>query len=132
MSPARTVTRTTSLLVGGAVVAALVGILHLVVIPDGFEGAPYVGVLFIVGGIAPLAAAAAMVLPALASVRRPAILLMALASVVMIVMGLVSRLTGLPGAEKEDWAVLIVASLVLELVFVLMTPALLRSGRSRR
>ena len=132
MSPAATA-RTTSLLVGGAVVAALVGVIHLVVIPDGFEEGPaYVGVLFIVGGVAPLAAAAAMVLPALASVRRLAILLMALASIVMIVMGLVSRLAGLPGAEQEGWGLLIVASLVLELVFVLMTPALLGSGRGRR
>lgn len=130
MSP--TTTRTTSLLVAGAVVAALIGVVHLVEAPEYLEAAAYLGVLFVIGGLGPLAAAVAMVVPRFAGLRRLAITLTALAGVVMIVMGVVSRTVGLPGLDDAEWEPLLVVSLVLELVFVLMTPALLRSGRSRR
>ena len=130
MSPAAT--RTTSLLVAGAVVAALIGVVHLIEAPEYFEAAAYLGVLFLVGGLGPLAAAVAMVVPRFAGLRRLAITLTALASIIMIVMGVLSRTAGLPGLDESEWEPLLIISLVLELVFVLMTPALLRSGRARR
>ena len=92
-------TRTVALW-AGAVLATFIGILQIVPVAEYLQLAPHLGVLFLIGGLVPLAAAAVMVLPAFPdALRQPAVTLMALASILMIVPGVVSQVVGLPGVE---------------------------------
>jgi len=78
------------------------------------------------GGLAPLAAAIVMVVPAFPTgLRRLAIALMALACVLMIIMGVISRVVGLPGVGQDPWDAFLIISLVLEAAFLALTPTLL-------
>ena len=111
----------------GAVVAVFIGLFHLIPVPDYLaEGVPYVAVMFLVGGVASFAAAVVMVVPAFpAGLRRLAIALMALNSLLMIVFGVLSRVVGLPGVEG-GWDSFILISLAIEAAFLALTPILLR------
>ena len=87
--------------------------------------------MFLVGGLAPFAAAIVMVTPAFpAGLRRLAIALMALACTLMIVLGVTSRIIGLPGVEQGEWDAFIVISLLLEAAFLALTPTLLAPRRA--
>lgn len=111
----------------GAVIAAFVGIFHIVPVPEYLAKASYLGVMFLLGGLAPLAAALVMVVPAFpAGLRRLAIALMALACILMIIMGIVSRTVGLPGVGRDPWDAFLLISLALEAAFLALTPTLLR------
>ena len=110
----------------GAVVAVFVGLFHIVPVPEYLAKAPYLGVMFLLGGLAPIAAAIVMVVPAFPTgLRRLAIALMALACFLMIVMGVISRVVGLPGVGKDPRDAFLIISLVLEAAFLALTPTLL-------
>jgi uncharacterized membrane protein YhaH (DUF805 family) len=97
-----------------AALAALVGVLHLVMAPEYLEEAAYIGVLFIVGGLALLGVAAALV-------RRPAPAAWTvggLISIGMFVGFVASRTVGLPGFHESEWELSGIVSLVLEAAFV--------------
>ena len=111
----------------GAVVAVFVGLFHIVPVPEYLAKAPYLGLMFLLGGLAPIAAAVVMVVPAFpAGLRRLAIALMALACLLMIIMGILSRVVGLPGVGRDPWDAFLIISLVLESAFLALTPILLR------
>jgi hypothetical protein len=119
MTSSRTLAaRPTTLVWAGAALAALVGLIHLVETPEYLEEEPYIGVLFLVGGVALLAAAAAMVVPALARYRAAAWAGAALACALMIIGGVLSRTTGLPSFKEDEWEPLLVVSIVLELAYL--------------
>lgn len=110
----------------GAVLAVFIGLFHIVPVPEYLDTEPYLGVMFLLGGLAPFAAAAVMVVPAFpAGLRRLAVLLMALASALMILMGVISRTTGLPGVGQEPWDAFLLISIALEAAFLALTPVLL-------
>ena len=110
----------------GAVVAVFVGLFHIVPVPEYLAKAPYLGVMFLLGGLAPFAAAIVMVVPAFpAGLRRLAIALMALACTIMIIMGVISRVVGLPGVGQDPWDAFLIISLVLEAGFLALAPRLL-------
>ena len=116
--------RSSAMWVGG--VATLVGLFHVVPAPEYLVKQPYLGVMFLLGRLGPIAAAIVMVVPAFpAGLQRLAIALTALACALMIVFGVLSRITGLPGLDREPWDALILISLVLEAAFLSLTPTLL-------
>jgi hypothetical protein len=111
----------------GAALAGAVGLLHLALAPEYLTEQLYVGVLFLVGGVALLAAAVGIWRHA-----TVAWLTAAATSVGMLVGGVASRTVGLPGFKESDWELSLLVSLVLEaaLLAVSVRP-LLRAGRRR-
>ena len=110
----------------GAIIAVFVGLFHIVPAPEYLAKAPYLGVMFLLGGLAPIAAAVVMVVPAFPTgLRRLAIALMALACVLMFVLGISSRVVGLPGVGQDPWDAFLIISLLLEAAFLALTPTLL-------
>jgi len=101
--------------VGVASALALAAI-HLVEMPEEFEEAPYLGVLFAVGGVLLVAAAVGLVRR---SSSRVAWVTGALVAIGMFAGYCISRTAGLPGLDVEEWGEpLGVLSLVLEVVLV--------------
>lgn len=99
-----------------ATFAALVGVIHLALSPEYLEEAPYVGVLFIVGGLALLGVAWALL-------RRPAPAAWTtggLVSIGMFIGFVLSRTVGLPGFHEAEWELSGIASLVLEAAYVVL------------
>ncbi len=97
-----------------ATLAALVGVLHLVLSPEYLDEAPYVGALFIIGGVTLLGVAWALL-------RRPAPAAWTvggLVSIGMFVGFVLSRTVGLPGFHEGEWELSGIVSLVLEAAFV--------------
>jgi peptidoglycan/LPS O-acetylase OafA/YrhL len=97
-----------------AAVAALSALIHFVEAPEYLEKTPYLGVLFIAGGLA-------LVYVAVQLVRRPdpiAWTVGALVAAGMVVGGVLSRTVGLPGFHETDWEPLLLASLVLEVAYL--------------
>ncbi|MFR9730076.1 hypothetical protein ACL03H_12675 [Saccharopolyspora sp. MS10] len=95
-----------------AVACGLLAVIHLVLAPDSFEDATYLGVLFVVGAVLLLVVAFAVLL-------RPATwawLLGGAVSAGMFLGFVLSRTTGLPGFREDSWDPAGLASLVLELV----------------
>lgn len=131
-APARTDRRTDRRLLrlGGAL-AALMGLVHLVEAPEYLQQSAVVGVLFIVGGVGTLAAAVVLLTTRFAALRRPAVLLTALASLLMIVLGVLSRTTGLGSFREDEWELLLIVSFVLEAAFLALTPRLLAATAGR-
>lgn len=122
----RRITTRVAALWAGAVIAIFVGIFHIVPVPEYLAKAPYLGVMFLLGGLAPIAAAIVMVVPAFPpGLQRLAIALMALACALMIIMGILSRVVGLPGVGRDPWDAFLLISLVLEAAFLALTPVLL-------
>ena len=112
-----------------AVLAAAVGGLHLVLAPEYLEEAPYLGVLFVVGGVTLIAAAAALWRAAKLPVALGAGTLVALG---MFVGGVLSRTVGLPGFHESDWEPSLLVSLALEAGFVVLAARAASSVRSSR
>jgi hypothetical protein len=100
-----------------AVLAAVIGGLHLVLAPEYLSEAPVIGLLFIVGGVALLAAAVGL----WRSRQRPVALgVGTLVALGMLVGGVLSRTVGLLGFHESDWETSLLLSLALEAVFVLL------------
>lgn len=108
------------LLVVGAVLAAVIGVIHLVLVPVSLQQAPAVGVAFLAGGLGPVLAALALLAPRVpVRVKRLAVVLTALACAIMAAAGVAVAFIGL--------SALLVASIALEVVFLVLTPRLLRA-----
>jgi len=100
----------------GAALAALIAIVHLLLAPEHLVEKEYIGALFIVGGVVMLGVAGAILFATTAGVRI-AWTVGALASAVMIVLGLISRTIGLPGYH-EGWETSLIVSLALEAAYL--------------
>jgi len=110
-------TTRTRLLAG---LAGVVGLIHLVLVPEYLEEKPYVGWLFLIGG---LTLVATTVLGYRSAGSSRASLAWAAAAAVatgMFVGGIASRTTGLPGFHPHDWEISLVISLVLEAAYLLV------------
>ena len=110
----------------GALALAGTGALHLALVPEYLEEAPYIGVLFIFGGIA------AILIAAVIALRDD---LRAWAGGAAIAAGMavgfvLSRTTGLPGFHEAEWEASGILSLLLELGFVGLAASAL--GRRRQ
>ncbi|MFJ9828974.1 hypothetical protein ACIRSU_32060 [Streptomyces sp. NPDC101160] len=113
----RTTSRGTALRWTAAFCALASAVLHLLLVPSHLEEMPYIGVLFLVGGVVLLAVAVGLV-----ARRRPLVAgwVGAATSVGMIVGFVLSRTVGLPGFHETDWEPPYgILSLVAEGVFVL-------------
>jgi len=107
-------------------VAIAIGAIHLVEAPEYFEAEPYLGVLFVIGGLAPLGAAVGLLRN-----RRTAAAwwLGAVVSAGTLVGGILSRTTGLPSFFEEEWEPLLLLSIALELAFLVLWRLGLRRAR---
>jgi hypothetical protein len=114
----------------GVVSALALAAVHLAEMPEEFEEAPYLGVLFALGGLALIGAAVGLMRQ---SMNRIAWMTGALVAVGMFVGYALSRTVGLPGLEIEEWGEpLGVLSLVLEVVLVAAAAVALLSSSKRR
>ena len=108
-----------------ATLAVVVGAIHLVLSPEYLEKQTYIGVLFIVGGAALVAAAIGIV----ARDDRTSWVVGALVMAGMFVGFILSRTTGLPSFHEEEWELSGIVSLVLEAGFLALLPLQLRPRR---
>ena len=102
-----------------AILAGAVGLIHLVLVPEYLEEKPYVGWLFLAGGL--MIVAATILGFRAAGTPRAALAWAAAATVAagMFVGGVASRTTGLPdGFHPQEWEPMLVVSLVLEVVYL--------------
>jgi hypothetical protein len=90
------------------------GALHLVLAPEYLQEKAYIGVLFILGGLAALAVAARLWYRD----DRPAWALGALTAAGMAAGFILSRSVGLPGFHESDWELSGVLSVLLEAGFL--------------
>jgi hypothetical protein len=97
-----------------AALLAATGLLHLVLAPEYLAEKAYVGVLFILGGLAALAVAARL----WTAHDRRAWALGAVIAVGMAAGFILSRSTGLPGFHETEWEPSGVLAVLLELGFV--------------
>lgn len=107
-----------------AAAAALSALIHFVEAPEYLEHATYLGVLFIVGGLAQAYVTVQLI-------RRADPLAWTIGALVaagMFVGGVLSRTTGLPGFYEAEWEPLLLASLALEVVYLALYVA---AGRPR-
>ncbi|MGW2109805.1 hypothetical protein [Streptomyces sp. NPDC001948] len=110
----------------GAICALASAVLHLLLVPSHLTEMPYIGVLFLIGGVALLAVAAGLL-----GRQRPlgAWLIGAVISIGMIVGFLLSRTVGLPGYRETGWEPPYgILCLLSEVVFVLAFLAWLKAG----
>jgi hypothetical protein len=113
-----------------AAALGVVGAIHLILAPEYFQEELYIGVLFVLGGVALVAMAVRLWL----TDDVPSWLLGALTMAAMGIGFVLSRTTGLPGFHESEWELSGIVALVLELGFVAvavraLTPA--ASGRER-
>src|SRR3954468_19999900 len=102
---------------------ALVGIIHLVLTPEYLEEKTYVGVLFLVGGVAAVAAAVRLW-------QQEDPVAWTIGALIALGMGagfVLSRTTGLPGFHESEWELSGVVCLVLEAAYL----ATFAASRSR-
>ena len=97
-----------------AIAIALVGVIHLVLAPEQLKTETYVGVLFIVGGLAALYVAVRLWM----APDRRAWTLGAAVAACMFVGFILSRTTGLPGFKEPEWELSGIVSLILEAGFI--------------
>ncbi|WP_234442026.1 hypothetical protein [Streptomyces sp. NRRL S-1448] len=99
-----------------AVCALLSAVAHLLIVPEHFKEVPYMGILFLIGSVALLVAAAGLA-------RRnpvPAWLLGTLVSGGMVLGFALSRTVGLPNYQEEGWdAPYGVLCMVAEVAFII-------------
>ncbi|MFE7105519.1 hypothetical protein ACFU98_11185 [Streptomyces sp. NPDC057575] len=115
-----------ALLGTGAICALASAVLHLLLVPSHLTEMPYIGVLFLIGGVVLLAVAAGLL-----GRQRPlgAWLIGTAVSIGMIVGFLLSRTVGLPGYHETGWEPPYgILCLVSEVVFVLAFLAWLKAG----
>jgi hypothetical protein len=110
-----------------AAALAATGLLHLVLSPEYLEEKAYLGVLFIAGGVAALALAAALWQRG----DRRALMAGAVLAAGMGVGFVLSRTTGLPGFHESEWELSGLLSLLLEAVVVCAAARLLADGSPR-
>jgi hypothetical protein len=107
---------------------ALTGLLHLALAPEYLEERAYVGVLFVIGGMAAVGLGVLLW-------RRDEARLWPLAGVLaggMAVGFVLSRTVGLPGFHESEWELSGVLCLVLEVGFVVVAARALAPGGDRR
>jgi hypothetical protein len=100
----------------GAALLAATGALHLVLVPEYLEEATYIGVLFILGGLASIVIAARL----WQTSDRLAWAGGALIAAGMAIGFVLSRSIGLPGFHETDWELSGLASVAIELCFLAM------------
>ncbi len=98
----------------GAGALGVVGVLHLILAPEYLSEQLYIGVLFILGGLALCGMAVRLWL----SDDVPSWLLGALTMAAMGIGFILSRTTGLPGFHESEWEFSGIIALVLEAGFV--------------
>jgi hypothetical protein len=98
-----------------AAALAVVGVIHLALAPEYFEEQAYIGVLFVVGGLALAVLAVRLWLRD----DAPAWLTGALIMAGMGIGFVLSRTVGLPGFKEAEWELSGVICLVLEAGFLL-------------
>jgi drug/metabolite transporter (DMT)-like permease len=98
-----------------AAALAVVGVIHLVLAPEYFGEQAYIGVLFVLGGIA----LAVLAVRLWRADDTPSWLLGALIMAGMGIGFVLSRTTGLPGFKESEWELSGVICLALEVGFVL-------------
>ena len=99
-----------------AAALAVVGVIHLVLAPEYFQEQAYVGVLFVLGGIALAAVAVRLWMRD----EAPAWLVGALLMAGMGIGFVLSRTIGLPGFKESEWELSGVICLLLEAGFVMV------------
>ena len=104
---------------------ALTGVLHLALSPEYFGEQAYIGVLFVLGGIATLALAAWL----WNSTQPVAWLGAAVVCAGMAVGFILSRTTGLPGFHEAEWELSGILSVLLEVGVIGLAALALGSGR---
>ena len=104
---------------------ALTGVLHLALSPEYLGEQAYIGVLFILGGIATLALAAWL----WNSSQPVAWLGAAVVCAGMAVGFILSRTTGLPGFHEAEWELSGILSVLLEVGVIGLAALALGSGR---
>jgi hypothetical protein len=97
-----------------AALLAATGALHLILAPEYLQEEAYIGLLFILGGLAALAVAARL----WTRHDRQAWALGALMATGMAAGFILSRSIGLPGFHESDWELSGIVSVLLELGFV--------------
>ena len=118
-------TSTLSRVAAGALAAT--GILHLILSPEYLGEEAYLGVLFILGGIAALALAAVIW-------QREDTRALGLGALIAAGMGVgfvLSRTTGLPGYHEGEWELSGLVSLVLEATVVYVAARVMTATRPR-
>jgi hypothetical protein len=90
------------------------GVIHLILSPEYLSEQPYVGVLFIAGGLFLCALAVAL----WRADNVPSWLLGALTMAAMGISFVLSRTTGLPGFKESGWELSGIVTLVLEAGFI--------------
>lgn len=108
-------------------IALSIAAIHLVLVPHELEEKLYVGVLFIIGGLALCLSAVGL---AISTTRKPAWALGGLISVGMFLGFVLSRTVGLPGLLEGEWPPVGILSLVLEAVFVALAIGAISQQRS--
>ena len=112
--------------VGSGLLAAT-GVLHLVLAPEYLEEQAYVGVLFVLGGLAAIALAVRLWL----ADDAPSWALGGLIAAGMAVGFVLSRTIGLPGFHEGEWELSGVISMALEAGFVAIAIQALGGRRGR-
>jgi len=110
----------------GASLLAATGVIHLVLAPEYLGEKAYIGVGFILGGIAALAIAARL----WRGRDLAAWTLGALLAAGMAVGFVLSRTIGLPGFHEAEWELSGIVSILAEVAFVGCAAAALRAPRS--
>jgi drug/metabolite transporter (DMT)-like permease len=108
-----------------AAALAVVGVIHLVLAPEYFSQQAYIGVLFVLGGIA----LAVLAVRLWMRDDAPAWLVGALVMAGMGIGFVLSRTTGLPGFKESEWELSGVICLVLEAGFVMVAARALAPPR---
>ena len=112
-------------LAAGAIAA--VGAIHLALAPEYFDEQAYVGVLFVLGGIA----AAAIAVRLWVADHTPSWALGALIAAGMAVGFVLSRTVGLPGFKESEWEASGILSLLLEGGFLVLAATFLGKRMNR-
>jgi hypothetical protein len=101
---------------------AVIGLIHILLAPEYFEKAAYLGVLFVAGALAAFVVAARIWAKDDVAAWR----LGGVVAAGMFVGFILSRTTGLPGFHESEWETSGLLSLALELWFLAAMPSRLR------
>jgi drug/metabolite transporter (DMT)-like permease len=108
-----------------AAALAVVGVIHLVLAPEYFSEQAYIGVLFVLGGLA----LAVLAVRLWMRDDAPAWMVGALIMAGMGIGFVLSRTIGLPGFKESEWELSGVLSLLLEAGFVMVATRALAPPR---